>query len=52
LLERLSAALARRDAYAIRRISFDEPFGIDAAWVNAASAALAPTLAPLERDLV
>lgn len=52
LLERLSAALARRDAYAIRRISFDEPFGIDAAWVNAAPAALAPTLAPLERDLV
>jgi leucyl aminopeptidase (aminopeptidase T) len=52
LLERLSAALARRDAYAIRRISFGEPFGIDAAWVNAAPAALAPTLAPLERDLI
>jgi aminopeptidase len=52
LLERLSASLARRDAYAIRRISFDEPFGIDSAWVNAAPAALAPTLAPLERELV
>ena len=52
LLEALSASLAQRGAFAIRRISFDEPLGIDGGWIAAAPPELAARLPPLEQEMV
>jgi aminopeptidase len=48
----LSRGLARRGAYALRRIDFGAPFPVDLDWIEAASPELAPTLPPLEQAVL
>jgi aminopeptidase len=50
--QELSRLLAEHGAYALTRISFGAPFPVDLDWLAAAPAALAPTLAPLERQVL
>jgi aminopeptidase len=52
LAEALSRGLARRGAYAVRRIDFGAPFPLDLDWLEAAPPELAPTLPPLERTVI
>lgn len=52
LAEALSRGLARRGAYALRRIDFGAPFPLDLDWIEAAPAELAATTAPLEQAVL
>jgi aminopeptidase len=52
LAEALSRGLARRGAYALRRIDFGAPFPLDLDWLEAAPPELAATLPPLERAVL
>ncbi|MBA3347717.1 MAG: aminopeptidase, partial [Actinobacteria bacterium] len=52
LAQELSRVLAEHGAYALTRIAFATAFPCDLDWIAAAPPELAPTLAPLERDLL
>jgi aminopeptidase len=52
LARELSRRLAERGAFALTRLSFGAPWPVDLDWIEAAPDELAPTLAPLEQQLV
>ena len=52
LAQELSRLLAERGAYALTRIHFGAAFPVDRDWLVAAPPELAPTLPPLELDLL
>jgi aminopeptidase len=52
LAQELSRQLAARGAYALPRISFGPSLPADLDWIEAAPPDLAPTLPPLERDVL
>lgn len=52
LAEELSRELARRGAYALRRIAFGGLYPLDVAWFEAAPPELAMEIPPLEREVL